>query len=71
MYKLGTKHGTIKWWYGGDCLKICETFSTSDEVLLDKELTVRETVKVTTGGQGFSSCLCKSKTLIKKKKNVV
>jgi len=62
LYKLGTKHGMIKGWYGGDCLKKCETFLTSDEIVLDKELTVRETVTVITGGQGFSSCSCKSKS---------
>ncbi|XP_008188371.2 uncharacterized protein LOC103310808 [Acyrthosiphon pisum] len=56
LYKLGTKHGMIKGWYGGDCLKKCETFLKSDEIVLDKELTVRETVTVITGGQGFSSC---------------
>ena len=61
LYKLGTKYGMIKGWYGGDCLKKCETFLTSDQVLLDKKLTVRECVTVTSGGQGFSSCLCKSK----------
>ncbi|KAF0702823.1 KRAB-A domain-containing protein 2-like, partial [Aphis craccivora] len=62
LYKLGTKHGMIKGWYGGDCLKKCETFLKSDEILLDKELTVRETVTVITEGQGFSSCSCKSKS---------
>ncbi|KAL4136182.1 hypothetical protein QTP88_007746 [Uroleucon formosanum] len=77
LYKLGTKHGMIKGWYG-DCLKKCETFLTSDEIVLDKEQTVRETVTVITGGQGFSSCSCKSKSPCQtsrctcfKKKNVV
>jgi len=46
----------------GHCLNKCEKFLTRDEVLLDKELTVRETVKLTTGGQGLSSCSCKSKS---------
>ncbi|KAL5244668.1 hypothetical protein ACI65C_012078 [Semiaphis heraclei] len=41
---LGTKHGMIKGWYGGDCLKKCETFLKSDEIVLDKELSVRETL---------------------------
>jgi hypothetical protein len=49
-------------WYGGDCLKKCEAFLTNDEILLNKELTVRETVAVITGGQGFSSCSCKAKS---------
>ncbi|VVC30413.1 Hypothetical protein CINCED_3A024320 [Cinara cedri] len=62
LYKLRTKHGMIKGWYGEDCLKICERFLTNDEILLNKELTVRETVTVTTGGQGFSSRSCKSKS---------
>jgi len=51
----------IKGWYDGDCLKKCEAFLKSDEIVLDKELTVREIVTVITGGQGFSSCSCKSK----------
>lgn len=42
-------------------LKKCDKFSTSDKVLLDKELIVRETVTVTTGRQGFSSCSFNSK----------
>jgi len=36
LYKLGTKHGMIKGWYGGDCLKKCETFLKSEEIVLDK-----------------------------------
>ncbi|VVC24311.1 Hypothetical protein CINCED_3A017779 [Cinara cedri] len=68
---LKTKNRMIKGWHGRDCLKIQERFLTSDEILLEKELTVRKTVTVTTGGHGVSCCSCKSKSqkvcLFKKK----
>lgn len=49
-------------WYGEYCLNKCEIILTSNEIFLDKELTVREIVAIITNRQSFSSCSCKSKS---------
>jgi len=61
MYKIGTTHGLIKGWFSsGSMQHATANFILAEQVEKQKELTLRETVQVVSGGQGFLSCSCKS-----------
>jgi len=61
MYKVGTTHGLIKrWLISGDMQHATANFILAEQVDKQKELTLRESVQVVSGGLGFLSCSCKS-----------
>ncbi|CAI6358520.1 unnamed protein product [Macrosiphum euphorbiae] len=61
MYKVGTTHWLIKGWFNsGNMQHATANFILAEQVNKQKELTLRETVQVVSGGQGFLSCSCKS-----------
>lgn len=58
--QLGCKNGIIKGWFGSENLsKAGTSFISLDEVNKEKQLSIREAVGLTTGGQGFLKCSCK------------
>jgi hypothetical protein len=61
MYKVGTTHGFIKRWFNfGNMQHATANFILPEQVNKQKELILRETVQVVSGGGGFLSCSCKS-----------
>jgi len=69
FYQLGTKIGVLKQLYTQNQFTSCsEDFVKIEEVVKDKEVSLREVVgKLSlTGGQGFKKCNCLKKCLSKK-----
>jgi hypothetical protein len=61
MYRVRIEHGLIKRWLSsGNMQRATIHFISADQVDKQNELTLRETVKIISGGQGFLSCTCKS-----------
>ncbi|XP_025405300.1 uncharacterized protein LOC112679628 [Sipha flava] len=61
LYRVKTEHGLIKGWLSsGNMQRTTSYFISANQVDKQNELTLRETVKIISGGQGFLSCTCKS-----------
>jgi hypothetical protein len=60
LHQLGTNYRLIKGWPSSANVKLAASnFLKTDEVNYDRVITLRETVAYISGGQEFSSCICK------------
>jgi hypothetical protein len=65
MFKLGHKGGVLKEWFPFNVLHKIDGIAMSfsrDEVPMEKEISVREAIKIVSisNGQGYKQCNCKT-----------